>query len=285
MTDWQSLRPFRLQSRAGPGTTRNRVDVTARGSSRNTLWVTLRLRKRSRDRCALKVEIWSDIVCPWCYIGKRRFERALEDFTHRDAVTVVWRSFELDPHAPRRHSGTLDDLLSRKMGATPRQAAALNARMVGLAAAEGLDYHLDRAQPGNTFDAHRLLHLAAAHDLQGAVKERLMRAYFTDGFPIGEFDTLVQVAAEAGLDAAQARDVLEGEAYAKEVRADERRAAALGINGVPFVVVDERFGVSGAQSPEVFLAALEQGWSASRPLALVGGAKGASACDGDSCAV
>ena len=233
----------------------------------------------------MNVEIWSDIVCPWCYIGKRRFEAALARFAHRDAVTVVWRSFELDPHAPRRHPGTLDDLLARKIGATRAQAVALNAQVMTLAAAEGLAYRLDRAQPGNTFDAHRLLHLAAERGLQEAVKERLLQAYFTEGLPIGEADSLVQVVAEAGVDATEARAVLAGEAYAAAVRADEQRAVALGISGVPFVVVDERYGVSGAQSPDMFLDVLEQAWAAARPLALIGDADEASTCDGDRCAV
>jgi len=233
----------------------------------------------------MNVEIWSDIVCPWCYIGKRRFEAALARFAHRDAVTVVWRSFELDPHAPRRHPGTLDDLLARKIGATRAQAVALNAQVTTLAAAEGLAYRLDRAQPGNTFDAHRLLHLAAERGLQEAVKERLLQAYFTEGLPIGEADSLVQVVAEAGVDATEARAVLAGEAYAAAVRADEQRAVALVISGVPFVVVDERYGVSGAQSPDMFLDVLEQAWAAARPLALIGDADEASTCDGDRCAV
>ena len=231
----------------------------------------------------MKVEIWSDVVCPWCYIGKRRFEVALDRFAYRDAVEVVWRSFELDPHAPRRHPGTLDDLLARKMGATQAQAGEMNAQVTALAAAEGLEYRLDRAQPGNTFDAHRLIHLAADRGLQGAVNERLLRAYFTDGLAIGDAAVLVEVAVEAGLDAAEVRDVLASDAYAAAVRADEQRARALGIRGVPFVVVAEQYGVSGAQSPDVFLDALEQAWAASRPLTVVGGVEGA--CDGDSCAV
>ncbi len=211
----------------------------------------------------MNVEIWSDVVCPWCYIGKRRFETALGQFAHRDEVVVVWRSFELDPHAERLVPGTLNELLARKKGGTPEQAAAMSAQITALAATEGLEYHLDQARSGNTFDAHRLLHLAAEQGRQGALKERLMRAYFTEGRPIGEAATLVALAAEVGIAAAEAAAVLAGDAYAAEVRADERRAAALGITGVPFVVVDGRYGVSGAQPPQVFLNVLEQAWAES----------------------
>jgi predicted DsbA family dithiol-disulfide isomerase len=235
----------------------------------------------------MRVEIWSDVVCPWCYIGKRRFEAALAQFAHRDAVEVVWRSFELDPHAEQQFAGTLDELLAQKMGGNKERAAAANARVAALAAAVGLEYHLDRARPGNTFDAHRLIHLAAKHDLQGAMKERLMQAYFTEGLPVGDVDTLVALGAEVGLDADEARAVLEGDAYAEEVRADEELAEAYGISGVPFFVVGERYGVSGAQPTEVFSQALVAAWAASQPLTLVSntGDKEADACEGDSCAI
>jgi predicted DsbA family dithiol-disulfide isomerase len=213
----------------------------------------------------MQVEIWSDIVCPWCYIGKRRFEAALARFAHRDQVAVVWRSFELDPYAPRQAAGSLDDHLARKLGASHAQAAAMNRHVSELAAGEGLDYQLDRAKPGNTFDAHRLIHLAAAHHLQAKAKERLLRAYFTEGRPIGDADTLAAIGVELGLDGVEVRAMLEGDAYADEVRVDQRRAAAYGIRGVPFVVLDERYGVSGAQPAAVFLEALEQAWAAAHP--------------------
>ena len=233
----------------------------------------------------MKLEIWSDIVCPWCYIGKRRVEAALAGFAHRDEVEIVWRSFELDPHAPAHQSSTLTDLLAAKYGVAREQAVAMNARVAAVAAGEGLDYQLDRARPGNSFNAHRLLHLAATRGRQSELKERLMRAYFTDGRAIGDDDVLVQVAVEAGLAEEDARAVLAGEAYAADVRADERRAAALGITGVPFVVLDERYGVSGAQAADVFLSAMERAWATARPLAMVGSAGGAETCDGDECAI
>ncbi|MDB5059427.1 MAG: oxidoreductase [Chloroflexi bacterium] len=233
----------------------------------------------------MNVEIWSDVVCPWCYIGKRRFETALAKFAHREDVSVVWRSFELDPQAPRQFDGTLDDLLARKYRLPRAEAAAMNANVTSLAAAEGLTYHLEQARPSNTFDAHRLIHLAAHHGLQGEAKERLLRAYFTDGLAIGDADVLAELAAEIGLDKGEARDVLAGNAYADEVRADEGRAAAFGVRGVPFVVIDERVGVSGAQSSEVFLQALEQAWAASASPVAMTGQENAGACDGDSCEV
>jgi predicted DsbA family dithiol-disulfide isomerase len=234
----------------------------------------------------MKIEIWSDVVCPWCYIGKRRFEAALARFAHRDQVQVVWRSFELDPRAPRRSSGSVNDMLAQKIGGSVTQAATMHAHVTALAAEEGLDYRFDRAQHGNTFDAHRLLHLAAAHGLQAEAKERLLQAYFTDGLAIGDVDTLVAIGAELGLPAEDVRAMLEGDAYADAVRADERRAAALGISGVPFYVIDERYGVSGAQDPSVFLGALEQTWAESHPLTLVGALEAdVGSCEDGSCAL
>jgi predicted DsbA family dithiol-disulfide isomerase len=241
----------------------------------------------------MNVEIWSDVVCPWCYIGKRRFESALAQFPHRDEVTVTWRSFELDPNAPQTYPGTLNERLARKLGVPVHEAARMNARVSGIAAGEGLEYHLDQARPSNTFDAHRLIHFGAARGIQDAVKERLMRAYFTDGLPIGETETLISLAVEAGLEAGEARAALESDTYAEDVRADEHRAAEFGIRSVPFVVLDEQFGVSGAQPAELFLSALQTAWKAAHPLTIIGGtdasdasesAVGASACEDDSCA-
>jgi predicted DsbA family dithiol-disulfide isomerase len=237
----------------------------------------------------MEIEIWSDVVCPWCYIGKRRFEKALERFPHRDAVTIHWRSFELDPHAAQQFPGTLNDMLAQKYDITPEEAGVMNARVSGLAAAEGLDYHLGSAQPGNTFDAHRLLHLAAKRGVQGAMTERLLRAYFTESRPIGDTETLAQLAVEAGLDADEARATLASDDYADEVRADEERATLLGIRGVPFLVADARYGVSGAQPTEVFLQALQTAWSAAQPLTMVAAqqddADDTGACVDDSCAI
>ncbi len=208
----------------------------------------------------MKVEIWSDVVCPWCYIGKRRFETALERFEHRGEVEVEYRSFELNPNAPSEVDGSLEEGLARKYGLSLEQARALNARVVEAAAGEGLQYRFDIARRGNTFDAHRLLHLASSDGLQAAMKERLMAAYFVEGRAIGDRETLVELAGEVGLDPGRARAALESGEFANDVRADEREATELGITGVPFFVIDRRYGVSGAQPPEVMLKALAAGW-------------------------
>ncbi len=199
----------------------------------------------------MKVEIWSDVVCPWCYIGKRRFESALAQFDHE--VEVEWKSFELDPNAPTHRGPTLEHL-ARKYGMTLEQAVQSHGRMTAVAAAGGLEYHLDETQGGNTFDAHRLLQAAKGVGLGDAMKERLMRAYFTDTEPIADRELLVRLGQELGL--ADAREVLESEAFAKEVRADEHEARLLGIGAVPFFVVDRYYGIEGAQPPVVILETL-----------------------------
>lgn len=209
------------------------------------------------------VEIWSDVVCPWCYVGKRNLEAALAEFPHADEVTIAWRSFELDPTTPKRVELSMDEVLARKYGMSPEQATDANRRMTELAASVGLDYHLDQVQIGNTFDAHRLLHLAADEGLGGALKERLLRAYFTEGRAISDPDVLSALAADVGMDGARVADVLAGDEFAAEVRADEARAMELGSTGVPFFVFDERLGVPGAQPPDVLLRLLNRAWDTS----------------------
>jgi predicted DsbA family dithiol-disulfide isomerase len=233
----------------------------------------------------MQVEIWSDVVCPWCAIGKRRFEAALARFEHPDEVEVRWRSFELDPTAPRERAGTLVEHLAAKYGTSPAQAQEMITRMAGQAAGEGWEFHLERARGGNTVDAHRLLHLAAERGVQDAVKERLLAAYLVDGERIGDPDTLARVVARAGLDEAEARAVLASDRYLDAVRADEARARAYGISGVPFFVVDGAYGVSGAQPADVLLHALRTAWSAAQPLQMVTPAGGDTACANGSCAV
>jgi predicted DsbA family dithiol-disulfide isomerase len=208
----------------------------------------------------MKVEIWSDVVCPWCYIGKRRLESALEQFAHRDEVEMEFRSFELNPNAPLHDEADLEVGLARKCGLTIEQARALNDRVVATAAVEGLEYRLDIAKRANTFNAHRLLQLAAREGRQGAAQERLMAAYFTEGRSISEVESLVGLAKDAGLDPQQARAVLESDEFSDEVRADEREAAELGITGVPFFVINRRYAVSGAQPSELLLTALDRAW-------------------------
>jgi predicted DsbA family dithiol-disulfide isomerase len=217
----------------------------------------------------MNVEIWSDIICPWCYIGKRRFEAALGQFAHRAEVEVVWRSFELDPSAPRLRELEYTEHLAKKYGMSLEQADASQQRLTDLATAEGLEYHLGATKGGNSFDAHRLLHLAATSGLQDAFKERLLRAYFAEGEAIGEPDVLARLAVEAGLDRDEAVDLLAGDRFSEEVRADERRARLLGISGVPFFAIDERYGISGAQPSELILSALDQAWAEREPVGIV----------------
>jgi predicted DsbA family dithiol-disulfide isomerase len=211
---------------------------------------------------ALPVDIWSDIACPWCYIGKRRFEAALERFAHRDEVTVEWHAFELDPNAPRMREGSHDEALAAKLGMSVAEAEAMHRRMTEMAAAEGLEYRFDRVRGGNTFDAHRMIKLAGEHGLAGEMKERLMAAYFTEGIAIGDRDALAELAAEVGVSAAAASTALAGGRYSAEVREDESTARRLGISGVPFFVLGRRYGVSGAQPAELLLEALETAYDA-----------------------
>ncbi len=210
----------------------------------------------------MKVEIWSDVACPWCYIGKRRFDVALARFEHHEAVDVRWRSFELDPSAPAVRYEPYLDRLAAKYRMTLPEADAMIDRMIEAGAQNGVVLRFDKAKPGNTFDAHRLLHLAAEHGVQHDLKERLLKATFTRGAEIADVDVLVALAVEAGLDAGEARRVLEGDAFAAEVRADERRAAELDIRSVPYFVVNGTFGVSGAQPPDMLLQVLEEAWAA-----------------------
>jgi predicted DsbA family dithiol-disulfide isomerase len=210
----------------------------------------------------VNVEIWSDVVCPWCYIGKRRFEQALAAFEHRDQVNVIWRSFELDPDAPRVRSVDGATHLAQKYGKTREEAIAMQQRVADLAADDGLAFRHDLARGGNTFDAHRLLHLAAAHGLQDTLKERLMAAYHAEGQAIGDPAVLARLASEVGLPDEEATNVLASECYAAEVREDEDLARGFGISGVPFFVVDRGFAASGAQSPEVLSELLRRAWEA-----------------------
>lgn len=230
----------------------------------------------------MRVEIWSDVVCPWCYIGKRRFEQALAQFERADEVEVTWRSFELDPNAPRVQTEPHAERLARKYGVSLAQVEAMNARLIGEAKKEGLDFRLIESKGGNTFDAHRLIHLAASGGRAGEMQERLMKAYFTEGVAIGERGELVRLAVDVGLDEAEVKAMLSSDQFASEVRADEARAREFGISGVPFFAIDERYGVSGAQPAEAILEALQQAYAESK-MAVVGGDDAGSCADG-SCA-
>ena len=209
----------------------------------------------------MNVEIWSDVACPWCYIGKRRFDVALSRFEHREAVEVRWRSFELDPSAPAVREAAYVDHLAAKYGVDTAEAGDMVDRMIEAGAGNGVVLRFGKARPGNTFDAHRLLHLAAERGVQPALKERLFHAAFTKGHPMADVDVLVSVAGAAGLEPEEARAILESDRYAAEVRADERRAADLGITFVPFFVFDGKLGVAGAESPELLGKVLDEAWA------------------------
>jgi predicted DsbA family dithiol-disulfide isomerase len=209
----------------------------------------------------MQIEIWSDVVCPWCYLGKRRFERALDAFDHRDEVEVIYRSFELDPSAQRGQTAPTIEVLSDKYGMTAAQAADAQRQMEERATADGLDFHMDGLRSGNTRDAHRLLHLAKAHDRQPQLVERLHRAYFTEQRSIFDHDSLRELAVDAGLDTDDVTRVLDSDAYDDDVTTDEATARALGATGVPFFVIDRRYGISGAQPAEAITQALHSAWA------------------------
>jgi predicted DsbA family dithiol-disulfide isomerase len=210
----------------------------------------------------MQIEIWSDIACPWCYVGKRRFEAALAAFEHREEVGVTWRSFELDPQAPVERAVDSATHLAQKYGMSRDDAVASQRNLAIVAARDGLDMRFDLARGGNTFDAHRLVQLAKANGVQDAMKERLMRAYFTEGERIGDAQTLARLALEVGLPGDEVGDVLAGDRYAQEVRDDERTAMSLGITAVPFFVVDRRTGAAGAHPADALGELLRRGWEA-----------------------
>ena len=209
----------------------------------------------------MQVEIWSDFVCPWCYIGKRRFEKALAEFDHADEVEVVWHSFQLHPDHPKGVRAPLEQTLAAKIGGTIEQVRAMNDRVKFLATAEGLDYDFDRYTFVNTFDAHRLAHLANAHGLGAVLHERFLRAQLIEGEVLDDANTLVRIAAEVGGPEDEAQRVLASDDYSVEVDEDTRELQALGGNGVPFFVFDRRYGISGAQPTEVFLQTLETAYA------------------------
>jgi predicted DsbA family dithiol-disulfide isomerase len=210
----------------------------------------------------MRVDIWSDVVCPWCYVGKARFAKALSTFDHRDQVEVVFHSFELDPDFSREsHGETNLQMLAAKYGMSPVAARQAEERVAGLAHAEGLGFNPERPV-GNTFDIHRVIHLGLAKGVQRELLDAVNEAYFAQARQVFDPAVITEVAAEAGLDPAAVGEVLDGGAYAGEVRQDEAQARQLGISGVPFFVFDMALGVSGAQPTDLFTRALDQAWNA-----------------------
>jgi predicted DsbA family dithiol-disulfide isomerase len=208
----------------------------------------------------MEIDIWSDVACPWCFIGKRRFEAALERFEHRDAVTVTYHAFELDPGAPAATPGDHTENLARKLGVSVEQAHAMHEQMTAMGAAEGVPYDFTRVRGANTFDAHRVIRLALDHGLQHEMKERLMRAYFAEGAIVSDHATLRALAVEVGVAGDAVDALLAGDTYAAAVREDEATAAAIGIRGVPFFVAHRKVGISGAQDADVMLQFLDEAW-------------------------
>lgn len=228
----------------------------------------------------MRVEIWSDIACPWCYIGKARFEKGLESFAHRDDVEVVHRSFELDPGHAKDDVASVVDMLAAKYGRSRQEALAMEEQVASQARSEGLGYRVGDRDHGSTFDIHRLLQLAKARGRQDALLNVVYRTNFAEERSVYDTETLVDLGVEAGLDEAETRVLLaDPDAFADDVRADEREAAELGATGVPFFVLDRRYGVSGGQPAEVFTQALEQAWQG-RAITAVGD-DAAVTCDAD----
>lgn len=207
------------------------------------------------------VEIWSDVACPFCYVGKRRFAKALGEFPERDDVQVVWKSFQLNPAMRTDPSVSIVDYLVREKGIAPQQAAAMNQRVAEMGAPDGLEFAFDRTLPANTFAAHKLLQFAAREGVAEAATERLFRAYFSEGRNVDDRATLLELGADVGLDRTALDAALDDDELSYAVRSDIAEAKELGISGVPFFVIDRKYGVSGAQESAVMLQALGQAYA------------------------
>jgi predicted DsbA family dithiol-disulfide isomerase len=208
----------------------------------------------------MKVDIWSDVRCPFCYIGKRKFEMALEKFPHKDDVKVEWHSFQLDPNLKTTTELSAIDHISEIKGISHEQALQMHRHVTSVAKEVGLDFDFDKAIVANSFNAHRLIQLAKTHGLGNEIEEQLFKAHFIEGKNIDDNEVLIQTGISAGLNEKEVREVLSSDAFAKEVKQDERQAQSIGVRGVPFFVLNDKYAVSGAQSPETFLEVLEQTW-------------------------
>ena len=233
----------------------------------------------------VRIDVWSDILCPFCHLGRRHLELALEQFEHREEVGVVWHSFQLDRDAAPVEDGPVIDRIAAKYGAPREQMVAQHERMAQDAAAVGLDFQWQRLRGGNSYDAHRLIHLARELGREDEVTERVMRAWYTEGEAIGDHETLVRLATEAGLDETAVRELLAGDDHGIDVRTDLALAAQIGITSVPTFVLDQKYGVSGAQPVEVLLDSIRRVWDLQgtepEPVAEAGGCGGG--CCGGAC--
>ncbi|GAB3982026.1 DsbA family oxidoreductase [Spirosoma terrae] len=211
----------------------------------------------------MEVEIWSDVMCPFCYIGKRKFEQALQQFSHKDQVSIVWKSFQLNPDMKTIPDKNINEYLAEVKGWSLDQAQQMNDRVTAMASEVGLTYHFDKAVVANSFDAHRLIQLAKTKGLGDAAEERLFRAYFTEGLNTADHATLLELGTEIGLDATDAQSMLQSDEFTEDVQRDVYEAQQVGARGVPFFVFNRRYAVSGAQQPETFLGALNTTWQES----------------------
>jgi predicted DsbA family dithiol-disulfide isomerase len=209
----------------------------------------------------MKVEIWSDVMCPFCYIGKRRFENALQELPFKDEIEVEWKSFQLNPGLKYKPGQNIHQYLAEHKGFSLEKAKEMNNYVTEMAAAEGLTYDFDKAVVANSFDAHRFSHLAARQGKGDAAEESLFKAYFTEGKNISDRDTLAQLGTAIGLESDTVKQALESDAYTQEVNRDIAEAEAIGVRGVPFFVIDRKYAVSGAQAKEVFAQALERSYN------------------------
>ena len=208
----------------------------------------------------MNVEIWSDVMCPFCYIGKRKFEKALEQFPHKDKINIIWKSYQLDPDSVTDpHLNAIDHLAQRK-GWSKEQAAGTTQHVTDIAKQIGLDFHFEKAVVANSFDAHRLSHLAKKYNKQNDLEEKLFSAYFTEGKNTGDHSTLLQIGKELNIDEKEITDVLKSDAYAEDVERDISESQQIGVRGVPFFVIDRKYGVSGAQEPDTFFNALTKAY-------------------------
>ena len=210
----------------------------------------------------MKINIWSDVRCPFCYIGKRKFEKALEQFADKDKVEVIWRSFQLDPNLETQPGVNVVDHIAEIKGISKKQAEEMHSHVTTVAQEVGLQFNFDKAVLANSYHAHRVIQLAKTHGLGNEAEEELFKAHFTDGKNIDDKEALVQIAIAIGLDPNEVRNMLASDAFANEVMEDERQAHAIGVRGVPFFVFNDEYAVSGAQSPDAFLQALQQSWQA-----------------------
>jgi predicted DsbA family dithiol-disulfide isomerase len=232
----------------------------------------------------MKVEIWSDVMCPFCYIGKRKFEEALSEFGHKDDIKVIWKSFQLNPDLKTQTDKNIYEYLAEQKGWTLEYSRNVHAQMTAKAKESNLDYNFDAVIPANSFNAHRLSHLAAQYNLQDAAEERLFKAYFTEGKNIDNPDTLVQLGVEIGLQEDKVRNMLKGDLFTAEVEQDMFEAQQIGVRGVPFFVMDRKYAVSGAQPITVFIGALERAYQeAEKEKLQTSDADGASCSIGGNC--